>query len=137
MILDGDRQALGEYVRDVADMMGLRDWTVGIASDPPDDSDANAKVDVPFGRRCAMIAFAPIWAERDPEGLRQTVVHELLHCHLWTLDQRHCDLHSVLKESTYAIHHLAHHEALEIAIDSIAQAWAQTLPLPVKSKSDK
>lgn len=136
MILDGDRHELGQYVREVANMCGLRDWMVGIADDPPEDEEANAQVDVPFGRRCAMIRFKPSWAEVDPEELRQTVVHELVHCHLWSLDQRASDLYGTLKGNAYMLYHKAHHEALELAVDAIAQAWAEFLPLPIKSEQE-
>lgn len=132
-ILDGDRDALGRYVRDMADLMGLRDWTVGIASDPPEDDEANASVEVTFGRRYAMIKFSATWTERAPEEMRQTVVHELAHCHLWSMNQRICDLHNLLGTGTYEVMEKAYRENLELAIDAIAQAWAETLPLPVKA----
>lgn len=130
MILDGDRDRLAHYLRFMADQCGLRDWTVGVASDPPDDPEANAKIDAPFGRRFAMIHFPDSWAQRDPDGFRQTIVHELIHCHLWHIDQRKCDLHGVLGDKAYDLYHKAHHEALELAVDGMAMAFADLLPLP-------
>lgn len=131
MIFDGDRDELVRYVREMADMMGLRDWMVGIADDPPPD-DANAQVDVPFGRRCAMIRFSSAWSNRDPEELRQTVAHELVHCHIWSLEQRICDIASLVGSDTRNLAENVYRETMELAVDAIATAWAETLPLPVK-----
>lgn len=132
-LLNGDRDALGEYVREMADLMGLRDWMMGIADDPPDNDDANAQVDVPYGRWWASIKFNPSWPERDPEDLRRTVAHELVHCHLWSMHQRVCDLHDLLGSTVYQVLNKAFTENLEHAVDGIAYAWAESLPLPVKA----
>jgi hypothetical protein len=137
VILDGDRDELGKYVREIADLVGLRDWVVGVADDTPDREDANAQACVPFGRRAVMIKFSPGWADRDPDELRQTVVHELVHCHLWSLDQRICDLHGIIGSAAYEVLEKAHHENLEHAVDAIALAWSETLPLPIKAKKTR
>lgn len=133
-IFDGDTDLMGEYIRELADTMGLRDWTVGIAHDPPDaDLECNAQVHIPTGRKMAMISFPPTWMDRDPGEFRQTVVHELLHCHFaplgWTVEHTS----PVLGMASYTLHYNAHQNAEEVAIDSIALAWAETLPLPIKA----
>ncbi len=104
---------------------------VGIADDPPERDDANADIDVPEGRRSAMIRFASTWAERPPEELRQTVVHELLHCHTE-------GVFTPINAISYQVGQLIHGPlyqavltAVELATDGIACEWAKTLPLPI------
>ena len=135
-LLDDSRDELGQYIREMADLMGLRDWHLIIADDPLiDDPDANARVSVVFGQKRASIEFPPDWAERDADGFRRTICHELVHCHLWSMEQRVDDLCGVLGSAAYMVASNAMKEAHELATDGIASAWAETLPLPIRSEA--
>lgn len=136
-LLKGDRDQLGLYIRDMADMLGLRDWTFFHSYDAPDNSGAGADCHVTFGQKHAKLRFQSDWPTWKADELRHVVVHELLHCHLWTVDQRFCDLKPLIGESAYLVAETAHREALELAIDGMAVEWAQLLPLPIKAKEPK
>lgn len=132
MIFDGDRSKLGEYVRSLADVMGLRDWHINLMHDPPDDPEHAACVDVRYGRRVVNVHFHPSWAQNEPETLRSTCVHELLHCHLKPTEWAINNASGALGMVGFTILHGSYMDALEVAIDSMATAWAETLPLPIE-----
>lgn len=44
MIFDGDRAELGRYIRDIADRVGLRDWTINLFLNPIDASECVIRV---------------------------------------------------------------------------------------------
>lgn len=68
-----------ENVRQIADAIGLRDWTINLNYEPPDDTDAMASVSCVYGRRIATISFCSDWWERDPHERHHVIVHELIH----------------------------------------------------------
>ena len=132
MILNGDRDELGAYIREMADIMGLRDWHLNLRHDPPDREECAADIDVVYGRRAAAIRIQTGWEHWKPEDLRSTVAHELIHCHL-------NPSRNVLDNMEQAIGQMLHNTAynaltdyIEYATDAIATAWAEFLPLPVK-----
>lgn len=136
MVLNGDRDELGRYVRHVADLCGLRDWHLVIAHKPieqsRDDTDHwdLAYCAVTYGRKKATIGFAEDWAAWSESDLRMVVTHELVHCHVepmrWALN----NVKSVTGPGIYEVISDAFSDAMELAVDAIATAWAETLPLP-------
>lgn len=73
------QRSIGGYVRDLADAMGLRDWMILLAFDPPVIRGAIASIRLTYGRKVATIAFERDFATRTPGDIRHTVVHELVH----------------------------------------------------------
>jgi hypothetical protein len=147
MILNGSREELGKYVRDVADRMGLRDWSLRL--DVEDDvtstnhgyrgaSGMMASCTVPHGRKTAFIAIDGTWHGWEPEELRTTVVHELLHIHtvpmLWATQNIK---HVIGEGALWGMFDSSFDDAHESMVDAAASAWAETLPLPVKAKRKK
>lgn len=142
MVLDGDRDKLGEYIRDMANLTGLQDWSFKLASETPprDDDDPEpyrenseraACIHIVYGRKFAIVYIAEDWADWTLDDLRQTVVHELMHCHLqgmrWALN----NVQSLVPAMTMTVVDGAFRDMCELATDGIATAWATTLPLPV------
>lgn len=133
MILNGDRGELGKYVRELADVMGLRDWTITMR-DEPCSEDCAADIQVTYGRKFASIRFDPDWASEKPETLRATCIHELLHCHLKPTEWALNNAQSALGMLAFGVLSGAYEDALEVAIDGIANEWANTLPLPIRQE---
>lgn len=133
MIFDGDRNALGQYVRDLADMMGLRDWHLLLLNEPTDNPEHAADIDVVYGRRAACIRFHADWAQADPSELRCTVVHELVHCHLNPMRNVLDNIENAVGKMVYDPTYNALTDYIEYATDAISTAWAESLPLPVKA----
>lgn len=82
MILNGDRDELGRYVRDLADEMGLRDWYLGVHEGDVTDTDHGAECDVTYGQKHANISFRGDWPHWEADEVRRLAVHELIHCHI-------------------------------------------------------
>jgi hypothetical protein len=120
---------LPSYINDLCEVLGLRDWEV-IVKDTPSDTNNLAQVEVIYGQRRAYLRFAKDFAEVAPHKQRDTVVHELLHCHLHNI----WDTYNSLSESmTNPIHELANKfivRDIEFAVDAITGAWSRSLPLP-------
>lgn len=118
---DDERERLGNYHRLLADRMGLKDWAIQIRDEPADD-DAHAQVNCVDGRKLAKIRFDRDWAKETPECLRQTCVHELIHCHLAPV---RAEMGRRLKQADFHTFMML----LEYAIDGMADAWSVLLPL--------
>ncbi len=89
---DGERAKAAAYLRVLADSFGLRDWRFEIADDPAPPKKL-AMVQPMLEQSFAWVLLSERWADLAPERQRQTLVHELLHCHLqgcraaiWILD---------------------------------------------------
>ena len=121
------RQKWMPYVRQLADLMALKDWQVTIHEDLPSDG-GFASVDPPHGRKITNLRLSEEFLNDTSEIQRQTVVHELVHClqapFLRSLEVEGCERPAVKL-------------AMEYATDAIADGWAPFLPLPparVRSK---
>jgi hypothetical protein len=133
------RKALGHYIRWIADEMGLRDWTFDLIiaePDPPANRDPEGKgvfgatCEPCPGRKQATLTFAP-WKRNVPkEELRETVVHELVHCHFFGLwDTMRRDLLQTLGQGEYDIFIAGSERQMEYGVDAVAQALAKQMPL--------
>jgi hypothetical protein len=118
------RKAWGPYVRHVADLLWLRDWTLTVSPDDPDDEETRAMIYPARSRRHATLAFAESFLDDDDEpAQRQTVVHELIHLHLQPS--------LVIVETAIEGDLRSHHRMMfEYGIDAIADAFAVGCPLP-------
>lgn len=124
-------------MRDMANLMGLRDWLLHLAHDPPDDPNHYAVCSTYQGQNVATIAFATNWPTWTPDLLRMTVVHELLHCHTHRWREPLDGVQEIIGNQVYVPVMQATRLNNELLIDNIARAWAETLPLPVKAKKRK
>jgi hypothetical protein len=119
-----ERQRWLPYVRRIADLMMLKDWRIEISEEPPAASDACASCDPVQGRKMATLRLSSGFLEDPPDDQRQTVVHELIHCHLghsWRLLEANDHMSNGSKM------------ALEYAVDGLADAFAPFLPMPPAS----
>ena len=125
------RKRLGEYVRAIANELELRDWTITIAHDSPDDSVYAATVECTYGRKSATIKFCENFlTSHSPEQQRATVCHELIHCHFKAIEWAYNNLQSDLSPSLFRMGWQGINDQLEFGIDAMADAVAKHLPLP-------
>jgi hypothetical protein len=115
------RQSWLAYTRDLAERLGLRDWRVAVSDDPPEDPGATASIECVEGRRLAILRLSDQFLAGRPAAQRQTMTHELIHCHLAPLDQ--VMMAAGLSDPWVRV-------ILEYAIDGLAAAVAPMLPLP-------
>jgi hypothetical protein len=123
---------LGEYIRWVANEMGLRDWWIHLAKEPPEGEDADASIFPTQGRKHAVIHVCRGFRELLPDVQRQVIVHELIHCHLAAAeDVIRLDLcaTAILGQAVYDMTWSTFKRSVEYAVDGMADAWAEKLPL--------
>lgn len=124
-----DRKTLGRYIHCIADEMGLRDWTLHLLREPCDE-DCNAQTHIIYGRRKAEIRVSEEFRSREPERIRQTVVHELTHLHFAAAtNQVDRDLQGHLGDQARDIFYQGWLRNFEYGIDATAIALAPHMPL--------
>jgi len=72
---------INSYVQILRRRIGLSEWKIELR-DKPCSNDALGECDVIYGQYRATIALHKNYKKEKPESLRNTIVHELLHCHL-------------------------------------------------------
>lgn len=139
MIFDGDKHQLERYVREMADLCGLRDWTITLSDEPIEGvphsvgSEFGGECNVIYGSKYAVIKLADSWPRWEPEKLRTTVVHELTHCHTIPMEWALNGAQDHLAPAMFSLLFGAHRDFHELAVDGISTAWAERLPLPILS----
>jgi|GEM_PF-5381894 len=133
------RHRFGKYVRHVADGMGLRDWSVDLSypdlvreQDRAQGHRWCAMCEPTPGRKAALIEFSTDWLQRANEyDIRETVVHELVHCHFGALvDTYRNDLTDQLSGPVFDVFERNLTRNLEYGVDGIAEEWARHAPMP-------
>lgn len=128
-----DRRALNTYIRYVADEMGLRDWTFTIRHGLGDEENDGtiARCQPVDGRRHATITFCSDFREHKLADQRNTVVHELIHCHLtlvqWQVER---DLKGHLAPAAFTAFFDSFVRNVEHATDSLAGAVEAAVVVP-------
>lgn len=133
MNADKRQKALAQYVRAIADALGLRDWQFTYTDDPPGEIDyehATAAIRPTRGRKWACLWVPAKWWDESPEDRRQTIAHELLHLHFAGMERILETVQTNLGDATWGVLRAAHLDALEMAVDGIADAIAPFMPLP-------
>lgn len=126
-----DQAKVCSYVRDVADELGLRDWTFRIEFEASAAPDSIAQIAPTFGQRDAVLMLSAEFAWASPSFQRATVCHELIHCLLAPITEAYqAALTEAGGERAAAIVEEAVTPAVEVATDTLALAVASKLPLP-------
>lgn len=127
---DPRRQAWAPYIRDIADRLRLRDWTIELSDEGTGNDDLVALVRVADGRRFARLYLSDAFLDLTPERHRHTVVHEMLHLHFgWAGNWAREKIAGDSERDTFVRLH-------EIGIDGLADAIAPLMPLPGVSTPD-
>ena len=117
---------LEPYVNDIRDQLGLSQWRVYLSS-ADEDADYQGQVQIPYGRHVATIRLS---VPESPECLRNTVVHELLHCQFERITWAFNNFQDVVGSIAWTVGNGAYTDALEVTIDALSGAIAPMLPLP-------
>lgn len=128
------RVATSDYVARLASALHLSDWHISVNFTVPADAGAYAEIVPHANQRRAEIRFGVAFNSLDAPGVRQTLVHELLHCHLFAphhLAEEMLMASAGDKKSALGL--IALDASIESATDAIAEAFAAVLPLPPRS----
>lgn len=125
---------VGAYARDLADRLGLRDWTFRFAHEPlASDDSAQACIFVTYGRKDATVMLRRDFLRMPRSEQRSLLIHELLHCHLDAIEvvlRRGGAVGDVLGDTVGDMVRDTVHTAVEHATDAIASEIAKHYPLP-------
>jgi hypothetical protein len=125
-----EQETLGKYVRLIADRIGLRDWSLEVRPEPPNEVSALATCEPVFGRKLAVLRVCDRFRSLTAAEQREIVVHELLHCHLAAAaDAVRLDLPHVVPDHTFQVFWSSYERAVEYAVDGLTAAVAPHLPL--------
>jgi len=129
------------YVNSMKKMLHLSDWTI-VMQNEPCSSDCLAETDVITGQHLAKMYLSKTYTKDNPENLRATIIHELLHCHLSPISELSVEIlkpladelggSRVIKSAINGIEY-----ETERSIDGISEAIAPYFPLPNMPKKKK
>src|SRR5688572_8706081 len=119
------------YVNEVAALLCLKDWTVELTDDHPNDTEGLAEIEPVDGRKYAVLRLCAHWHDRTPEKQRHSIVHELVHLHhVAATDIIRVDMPRHLSQQAYDILWGAFLRQVEYLVDGLADALAPFMPLP-------
>lgn len=130
------RRYWGRYLRDLADRMELRDWTVTTMHRPAEERHA-ASCTCIYGRKVIEVHFGIGFDKSSPDDQRQTLVHELLHAHMALAQRPLIDARDNISKTWVSMLESNVMTGIEYAIDAIADGWAKHLPLPPVDEKPK
>lgn len=133
---------INSYVQILRRKMGLSEWKIDLR-DKPCSSDALGECDVIYGQYRATISLNKNYRKEKPESLRNTIVHELLHCHMSPITEAAMSTFEAFEEEAHgrkivqaAINSMEYQT--ERVIDLIAEVVSPIMPLPkIPSKKSK
>jgi hypothetical protein len=125
---DPRRAPFALYLRELADLIGLRDWTIRLEDVAPSNPDVTAAISCIYGRRLAHIRLSDSFLDDGPEEQRATCIHELLHCHFDPASE-------IALESLPEAVQPSFRRMFEYGIDATAYGCAHGFPLPPKVES--
>lgn len=123
---------LRDYLRFMANEMGLRDWTVTLSSDRPDNGNHAADVVCLYGRKYLTVRLTQGFENYSLEEQRHWITHELVHAHLWALDFTLNNIRDHLPSAAFDVLKGCFDDGIEFAVDAIAEIVAPHMALPVK-----
>ncbi len=118
-----------DYVRLIANAVGLKDWRVSIGSQQAEEG-CYASVHIVEGQRNCEVRLASGFAQLPPEERRSTLLHEMLHCHAHGMAHVMDSLRDVVGVGAFIVASREHKQQEELMVEQLAVAFEKTLPLP-------
>jgi hypothetical protein len=133
---------INSYVQILRRKIGLSEWTIVLHSKPC-ANDSLGECDVIYGQHRATISLNKNYRKEKPETLRDTIVHELLHCHFSPITEAAMaafepldDEFTTRKIVQSAINSMEYQT--ERVIDNLAEMISAMMPLPrIPNKQSK
>jgi hypothetical protein len=112
-------------------MLRLSDWTIKVVWDKAsDESEDEYATNTPMGdsRHCE-VRFSKRFLELDNKEMNQVIIHELMHCHLFQLEDYSVDsVEEIAPKRISALFNIGHTKLVETSIDAIADAFTELVP---------
>lgn len=127
---DKQYRVLANYIRMMADKLGLRDWQFFLEKKMMvDPRDKLAGTHIWGDSRTASLEFSQEFFELGPRMQVEVVCHELIHWHVepgWRFVRAIAKDH--MAPAAVDILRTAFEQHMEFSVDSISCAWARTFP---------
>ena len=127
------RAALNAYIRDLADRMELRDWSIYVKRKAC-RATAAAAVRCIYGRKIFQIKLGPDFWTASPERQRHYLCHELIHVLFWGIEQAMADATAHRPKHWVGMLATTVRNAEEYGVDAVAAIIAPFMPLPGESE---
>lgn len=125
------RQALVEYVPLLVTALRLNSWDITVDFETPAAAGSYAEITPHQYQKRAVVRFGSEFLTLDAASMRQTLVHELLHCHLFGLHHLSEEmLTQAVGRKRAALGLVALEAEVETVTDGLADVIAALLPLP-------
>jgi len=125
------KRAVATQLQLLQPMLKLSDWTIKVVWDKSsDESEDEYATNTPMGdsRHCE-VRFSKRFLELDNKEMNQVIIHELMHCHLFHLEDYTVDsVEEIAPKRISSLFNIGHTKLVETAIDSIADAFTEVLP---------
>lgn len=126
------KAAISSYVRKIANQLKLSDWDIRLtySDKPAADSGQFAAAHLCDNQRRCEVELCSDFLDMTREDQRDTVVHELLHCHLAVTSEAEDAVLGDVPVKLLRLSKAVLRTANELATDSLASAFAPLVPLP-------
>jgi hypothetical protein len=128
------KKAVTEHLSALQPKLRLQEWTIKVRWDKySDEFDDAYATNTPLGdsRHCE-VRFSKKFLELDSEEMTQVIIHELMHCHLFALEDYTTDVvEEIAPKRIAAVFNIGHNKLTETTIDAIADAFTGLLPVIV------
>lgn len=109
----------------------LGHWVIRVPIEARPDSPHHAAcIERIYGQNVARIFLSDDFLSSEPEEMRETYVHELLHCHFRQFVELRDGMEELLGSAANTLYVQQMKNAEEAAVDAIARVLAPFLPLP-------
>ena len=122
------RSSVSAYVSMLASMMALKDYDIRIEFSDSSDSSAFARVMPWPDQKRATLLLDTMFLSASPDDQRQTLVHELVHCHLFNVSAAPGPVSSHLDPVLADVLSSLVFTEVERATDALADALAPFMP---------
>ena len=125
---DAEHARWEEYIRQLGDLLLLRDWELDLSREGTNDW---AEIKVSDVENQATVKLGADWVQHTPDEQREFLVHELLHVHTDRIHRLMSQLAEQWSEnSACQFAKEAHRKETEIVVNTLARIIAPMLPLP-------
>jgi DNA polymerase II small subunit/DNA polymerase delta subunit B len=125
---------INSYVQIVRRKINLTEWRIDL-NDKPCPNDSLGECEIVYGQHLATISLNKDYKKEKPETLRNTIVHELLHCYMSPITESATqvmepfedDIHGrkIVQSTINSIEY-----QIERVIDRLSEIISPTMPLP-------
>lgn len=116
------------WIKKALPLLGLAHWQVTILNERPEDPNALASIAPFYTRHMADLRLADAYLDRDAVGRRQTLTHELVHCHMAQVDAAFDDVQPYVTDTSWGHLERNFSRQRELLTDDLATLLAPHLP---------